>query len=287
MIATRTSKPPSSNLPQRFYFLGVDTAPAQSAKADDGAVVILRAMTKARIFEADPNALPDRAEDYSVAAVYARKIRNASMRQWTGFIHLLEKRFWLSMIVVDPGGGGLFIRKGLKEGRQLIENVDTDVTPIVTPCDSDAPVVAKFNLRLFKRGDRGIETIWPGLPGDDVLVDAAHGALREAVDHGQIAMPVDAAEFKREQVAGWSEERQFALRNLTEAGNQLVNISVATKEDGTYAFTKRNARQFSARGKKDLAYSLMYAWVGFLIWLKADDRSEWDVSESSGSLSSW
>lgn len=287
MIATRTSKPPSSNTPQRFYFLGVDTAPAQTAKADDGAVVILRAMTKARIAEADPNAMSDRAEDYTVAAVYARKIRNASVRQWTGFIHLLENRFRLSMIMIDPGGGGLFIRKGLKEMRQLIENVETDVTPIVTPCDTEAPVVAKFNLRLFKRGDGGIESIWPGLPGDDVLVDAAHGALREAIDHAQIAMPVDASEFKREQVSGWSDERQFCLRNLTEVGSQLVNINVATREDGTYAFTKRNARQFSSRGKKDLAYSLMYAWVAFLVWLKADDRNEWDTRESSNVCVGW
>jgi hypothetical protein len=93
-----------------------------------------------------------------------------------------------------------------------------------------------------------------------VLLDAAHGALREALDHAQIALPVDAHEWRREQVMGWSEERQFSLRNLSEMTDQLRNITVATLDDGTFAFTKRNARQFSSRGRKDVAYAFMYAW---------------------------
>jgi len=65
----------------------------------------------------------------------------------------------------------------------------------------------------------------------------------------------DAHEWRREQVMGWSEERQFALRNLSELADQLRNIMVATLDDGTFAFTKRNARRFSSRGHKDVAYA--------------------------------
>lgn len=268
-----------------FYFCGFDAAPAQSARADDGAIVITRAIPKGGIGVEVP--LSDRPEDYDRAAVYARKVRNASARQWSGFIHLLDKRFGLSMIVADPGGGGLFIRKEMASSRQMIENAETEVTPIVTPDDPTAPVSAKYNLRLFKRGDPGVESIWPGLPGDDVLLDAAHCALREAIDHSQIALPVDAREWRREQISGWSEEKQWALRNLSEMCSQLANIKVATNDDGTFIFTKRQARVFSAQGKKDIAYSLLYAEVAFRIWLKQTDQEEYGESESDSGVFVW
>lgn len=269
-----------------YYFCGFDTAPAQSARADDGAIVVLRATPR---HEAEEGALSERADDYAESALYARKIRNASARQWSGFLHLLDERFGgFSMIVGDPGGGGLFIRKELGSSRQLIENAERECTPIVTPDDPNAPVVAKYTLRLFKRGDTGIESVWPKLAGDDVLNDAAHGALREAIEHGHVVLPPDAREWKRDQVAGWSEERQFALRNLSEMAAQLVNITVATKDDGTYAFTKHNVRMFSARGRKDLAYAFMYAHVAFLIWLRQVGQEEmYGGGDDSMTMSWW
>jgi len=218
-----------------------------------------------------------------VAALFARKIRNASARQWSGYLHLLHRRFGFVSIMNDPGGGGLWLRKELASSRQLIENVEQDATPIVTPDDPTAPVVAHYILHLFKRGDQAIESLWPNLPGDDVLLDAAHGALREALDHAQIALPVDAHEWRREQVMGWSEERQFALRNLSELADQLRNITVATLDDGTFAFTKRNARRFSSRGRKDVAYAFMYAWIAFLAWIKRGEDA-WETAAEDAAM---
>jgi len=50
-----------------------------------------------------------------------------------------------------------------------------------------------------------------------------------------------------------------------------INIILATREDGTELFTKRNARQFSSLGKKDFVSAWMYCYAGFLMWLKGED----------------
>lgn len=59
-----------------------------------------------------------------------------------------------------------------------------------------------------------------------------YAALREALDHAQIALPVDGHEWRREQFVGWSEDRRFALRNLSELADQLRAITVAMVDDG-------------------------------------------------------
>jgi len=66
----------------------------------------------------------------------------------------------------------------------------------------------------------------------------------------------------------WPEEKRWALKTLDAARSQLVDIQVATAADGTYALTGHSAKQFSAGGKKDLAYACIYAYVRFLVWLK-------------------
>ena len=63
-------------------------------------------------------------------------------------------------------------------------------------------------------------------------------------------------------------EKKWALKNLDAARLQLSNIQVLTRDDGTLALTRNNARQFSASGKKDLAYACIYAYIRFLAWLK-------------------
>jgi hypothetical protein len=257
-----------------FYFLGVDTAPAQKAGADDGAFAILRARLRFQprlpepgTPEVEEEIIRQSISDYALAAVYARKHRNLSTRQWSGNMAHLHQRFRLSYIVMDPGGGGLYVKKDLLEPRQWIEGVETESRAIATMDEVAAPIDAERILSLFQRGDKGIEAIWPGLPADDNLVDAAHVSLREALAHGHLALPKPAREWTTTEVAGWPEEKQFCLRCLDEAADQLRSVRVQTDAEGTWLMTKHNARRFSAKGKKDVAYCILYAWVAFRIWL--------------------
>jgi hypothetical protein len=103
----------------------------------------------------------------------------------------------------------------------------------------------------FKRGEPGVEAMWPELPGDDNLNDALYSTMKDALDHGQVAWPMPVEEWlaeRKEILRTWPEERLWALKNLDASTVQMKHIIVATKEDGTFAFTKRNARQFSAVG---------------------------------------
>jgi len=265
-----------------FWFLGGDAAPSESARSDDGALVAMRATPR---HQAPDGALSNNPADWWRDVLYARRIRKASARQWSGIIHQLHRRFNFARICLDPGGGGQWVKRELCLSRQTIENIDTEVTPIVTP-DETSVVQAHFILSMCKRGDPCIESQWPSLTGDDVLVDTLYSSLKEALDHCELGFVPPIKDWPRERMMGWSEEKVWCLKNLTVLLSQLKNILVATKEDGSWLFTKRNARQFGAKGKKDFVSGLMYANTAFLTWLKEND-GQWDTGSKDPMFSSF
>ena len=92
---------------------------------------------------------------------------------------------------------------------------------------------------------------------------------------------------RRAEIERWPEERLWALKNLDALGVQLTKIIVATKPDGTWAFTKRNARQFSALGKKDFVSAAMYCYAAFLMWLQSDSWRSRVAPEDAVGFSGW
>ena len=274
------------------FFGGIDPAPSESHKSDDGAIVVMAA---------EPRKIPERDEpvsnnpaDWLTAFVYARRLtskQKASARQWSGIIHNLHNRFRFERIGMDPNGGGTLIKRELISPRQTINGIDTDVTPIGDQVDGPHLVArGDFILHMFKRGDPGVEALWPELPGDDNLNDALYSVSKDALDHSQWAWPMPIEEWiveRREIVETWPEEKLWALKNLDASTVQFKNIVVATKEDGTFLFTKRNARQFSAVGKKDFVSASMYAYAAFLMWLQSDDWRSRIAPEDASGFSGW
>lgn len=257
------------------FFLGYDPAGGQTQAADNAAATVLRA--EDRRTATDYDRLPS-VSDFALAFTYARVIRNASARQQSGLIHRLDRAFRFSGVVMDPGGGGGLIRKDLLEPRQLIEGVETECVPIVTR-DDVATVVSRPILSMFRPKDPGISAVWPDVGSSDVLLDYAHSEFKSAVDNAWVAWPRPYDEWRRDEVHGWPEEQQWALRILDMARKELIAVKVVTREDGTVAYTKNNARQFVATGRKDVAYTHVYAWVAFLVWLKLEGAEE---QESAG-----
>ena len=51
----------------------------------------------------------------------------------------------------------------------------------------------------------------------------------------------------------------------------MTLVCAETAEDGSYDLTRNGAYRFSALGKKDLAYVLLFALVRALIWLKVGE----------------
>lgn len=270
--------------PAYFNFVGVDPAPALGERSDDGVIVAANAWIKPSVALAaslrGEQAFSEEPSDWNFAFRYAFRARKHSVRQWSGKIHSVNDRFCPEMICMDYNGGGAHIGLELRSVKQLIEGSEVQRTPIASP--SDAFADARYVLCMFKRGDPCIEAKWPRLAGDDLLNDAMHVAFQSAMEHS-ILLPVpwderpagDREQLQRE----WPAEQVWSARMLSEGSAQLQSVVAATNEDGTWKTTARGARVFSSTGKKDIAYAMIYAYVGFLCWLK---RVAWLGGVGSG-----
>jgi len=132
---------------------------------------------------------------------------------------------------MDPIGGGTLIKRELISPRQVINGVDTDVTPIGDQVDG--PHLAargEFVLHPFRRGDPGVEALWPELLGDDNPNDALYSVRKDAIDHGLWAWPAPVEEWptkQKEVLKLWPDERLWVLKTLDAATVQFNNIVVA------------------------------------------------------------
>jgi len=266
------------------YFLGVDPAPAQDSKNDDGAIIIGRATKQARL--GDSQSKDDDSDSYYLEEaqpsefqfdlVYGRRVRGYSMRQWSGLIHNLHQRFNFSNICVDagPGGGGGFLKVELGRRAQLIEGLERDCSPILTVSDSSS-LMGQYILTMFSPKDKDIGDLWPDASrGHDQLLDISHTEMANSLEHSMIGFLND--EYDQEDARSWPEEKQWAFKILTGGRTdrslceQLKLITVRTKDDGeTLALSRTNARLFTTYGKKDdFVSALLMCWISFLVWLK-------------------
>lgn len=257
---------------ERFYFAGVDPAPAQGSKSDDGAVIIGRAMINKDSSREGLRSF-DNPADWIFDLIYARKVRGASMRQWSGIIHDLHRRFSLTKIMLDqgPGGGGGLLRVELNKTRQLINGQEIECKPILTPEDTTA-MVGDFILSMFWHSDRSLQALWPDCSrGGDVVKDYAHSSFIAALTYGSIGIPpLNAVGSKQ---ATWPKEKNEALELISKLlPSQLSSIRVATINNGeTLALTARNARQFITSAHDDFVSAALMAYAGFLVWLKSSE----------------
>jgi hypothetical protein len=265
-------------LGQRYYFLGIDPAPAQGKKSDDGALGALRVRPKSGLEEVTSN-----LSDWIPEFVWAYRVRGASIREWSGFIHWKHSHFGFAGLLSDSQGGGQWLERELLSGRQLVNGIETMVTPIASMGNiADAGGQAQNILCMFRRKDPGIQQLWPHLAGDDSLYEAMHIVFQEAVANMGVAFPKPYNDRPRSETESWPQEKKWALKTLDTAREQLMNIQVATKEDGTWATTRNGAKSFSATGKKDLAYACIFAYVRFLIWLRMGELEFSEGSNSTG-----
>lgn len=252
------------------YFGGVDPAPAEAKKNDDGAIAVLRLR---EIAKRPDGSISDNMADYKASWAYVRVLRRASIGEWSGRIHLLHKGFGLSKIVMDlgAGGGGGYIKKELSKDRQEVELGRTvETTPILTL--EDVGIRGQFILHGFKRSDPGFERLFGKMAGDDVLIDMAHQEMRTAISKGMIEWMKPFEEWEQEEKLVLGEENIHTIRNVTAAQTQFMNIGVDMEEDKqTYKLTRNGARSFSAiKGRKDIQTAMMNSWMAALIWLRYD-----------------
>jgi hypothetical protein len=248
-----------------WYFLGADPAPSETKKADDGALVVSRASPITDIPTAD-------IKDWRLEPCWAYKVRKSDPNAWAALIHRKMSDFGgFALIEMDSQGGGQWIAQTLKNDRQVIKNVDTKVVPIA--CIEDEATMSlssSFILSMFRITDYRIQKRWGSLnmrhPSN--LINMAHTELCTMMENGIVGLPPRTITRLAGEISGWSEEKKHASLMIDLAVDQLKKICVRTEPDGKTYFNQFGAREFSAKGKKDMAYAFLYSAIGFLAWLK-------------------
>jgi hypothetical protein len=269
-----------------FFFFAADPARAETHKADDGSMVVLRAEPLVHKPTTD-------LQDWRLDYVWAYKVRKADVGTWSGLMHRKHLQFSFSGLILDAGagGGGNWIKPELAKSTQKFRDATFTVKPIA--CEEDEaslPINGQFILSMFKRGDAKCEKLWADITmrGDDNLNDAAHADFWDAWNQNVFGLPAKIKDRDPQEVAKWSDERRFACLLLELGAKQLTRIAVQTNDDGTIYYSKHSARIFSAKGRKDFGYAMLYAFVRFKMWLQnyaneeSDEVPAADVEMCSG-----
>lgn len=253
------------------YFMGVDPARSETAKAADGAMVVLRAEPAVE----NPTAV---ITDWKLDFVWAFKVRRADAPQWAAITHRKNQAFNFDLIEMDSQGGGQWIQPELARPRQNIRGEVVEVQPIASIEEEvSVPLNSRFILSFFRIQDRRIQKAWGHmrLSHPSNLVDTAHVEFLTAFGAGIIGLPPKLG--KRDMSQQWSEERVHANQMLDLMAAQLTRISVRTDNSGKNYFNSYMAREFGVKGKKDFAYAGMYAFTAFFCWLKSFENEWWAV----------
>ena len=280
--------------PDEIMVLGWDTAPGMTLTADwnSGTVIGVKQVDEEYAASCGHRVL--RVEDrngmdtfWRVRVVYAVALFQLSADQLSGAIHLLHRLFGFSSIVIDPGGGGDWVYKKMRDRRQLINGVWQDTKGLCCPEDQGfwpeaLPIVARYG-----RSSTLLNTIWEAheRTGADGPIDRSHRELRKAFDSRALMWPEAFEDRSKEQLAAMTPEQKTANLCLDEYSKQLGNIKVVVDQKTQLPKpTGRGFLSFEADGKKDGAYSVMYSFIGAFALILGGGLTE-SAKKKSGSMS--
>jgi len=247
---------------KHFHVAGIDVA----RNRDDFSIVVTRFSEKT---------YPE--------PVYCFRGNNMPMKIMSGMIHYVNQLFKICFMVMDAGGGGLYIAEKLQEPDQVILGKNTRVGPILTQRDAPVPDGQPI-LELFKwskeyqRIYRYFVKEHPGSHCDDGLLDAAHTMLKSAFESRHIQLPITESyqispETLQEMVSATKSEgdilneKRIISENIDNMLSELVGIRRKTNPDGSYYVTKKGFYSWESLKKKDSAYALLYSYIAYIIFM--------------------
>lgn len=222
------------------------------------------------------------------------RFNNVTAEQMAGVVHKWHRALNLSMLVFDPGGGGLFVADDLRKEQQLIDGNYVTVMPI------DDMYGGSFGqafhiMTPFRRSQFLIEKMEGKMASDSVLVNKMHVSFQATIQNKQVLLAgnwlvwdelgLDAwdTDSKREHLNNASNlsetERIAAEMDLSVC--QLMSVDVERDEDKQPLIDRYGMYKFAAAGKKDSAYSLCYAHYGVKLW-RWRETSDYNESQESG-----
>jgi hypothetical protein len=271
-----------------IYALGADVSYGTGQRIDDNALFSWKGEFLGSEAPADARGCIF-FQDYfwRVSPCWALLMKDQSVDEYSGVVHMLQRKFGFSTIVLDPLGGGGFVARKLRDKRQLIGGEWKEkCTELVTP---DQHYLYPEGLPLvnqFKRGEQLLDCLWDErqMGGDEGIVEGAHDLFSDAFQTQSLLWPTplkDRAPFQRDGLSA-SEFEVHGFLDICLA--QIGNVQILTKKDGAAFFSKRGFRSFRAKGKKDGAYAAMYGFVGLLAHFKRLVEDGMDDDDGSGCI---
>lgn len=247
-----------------FYFFGQDTAAGKGVKSDFSAIAVLRARKVRTAAEAT---FSFSGSHWHLSFVYSRAVRGRNARQLSGWFYHLHQRFGFSWGVMDPGGGGTWVYDAMQEEEQEIEGRAVRVVPVCTR--DDQLQMAKQPIITWAKARSELAHIiapqW--LTGPEGLLDAMHRRYQEAWVAQQIHVPADPDDYSPAELKTMTPIELEALKGLERMRRELENVRVKVEKDGSKKTSAKGFSMFESRQKKDAAYTGLYAFHAFLVWL--------------------
>ena len=253
--------------PEDFYFFGFDTAPGKGVKSDYSAISVLRARQVATRGEAT---MEFGGAYWHVAFVYSHAMRGRSAKQLTSWFYQLHHAFGFVRGCMDPGGGGTWVYGEMQDPPPLVIEGKADTLEVTPVCDRNDPLqMQKQSIVIwYKRGSELDTIIAPAYrTGDDGLLDASHRMYQEAWVGEQVLIPADIDSRPPAETAQWTPQEIAAGKGLERMRTEMQNIRVKVDKDGTKLNSRKGFTMFESARKKDAAYTGLYAYMSFRVWL--------------------
>jgi hypothetical protein len=247
--------------------MGVDVAPGQTVTADYAAITIWR-LRRVPLHElkrmADvngPRFVKIGRQVFEIRVAYSWKGHNMGATEMSGLIHALNMRFHCAKIVMDPGGGGLYVKSELIKKEQVIPGKGrVTVVPICTMHEgitSDKlPILAMFKME----GEFEYLDMVKDAKGVDGFLAAFHFRYAQRWNRAEINFPTPLSRRNNREVQReWNGEQLRIQKCIDEQFAQLPKVRQLTNEEGQPLISRNGCSLFGSKDKKDLAYSGLYA----------------------------
>lgn len=238
--------------------------------------------------------------------------------QMSGLIYKEDEAFEYNLLMMDAGGGGLFVRDAMRQPFQTYNDKAMSVTPIITlddPLlagdDGRGRSIARAPLSLFSRADERIKRVIGKMPSDSALINKAHDLMRAAIENRHLVMPPKWAGWddlglagriaskKKDGLTGrqleYDPERMRRILNdaggLSEADKahaeidlavlQLLQVDREKDKEGSPKLDSHNMFKFTSSQHKDAAYSAVYAFFAMWLWRELARIDDLDMPQTS------
>lgn len=238
------------------YILGIDVARSPAGKGDDFTISVFE-VGKIPIF---------------ISQVRCNNIR---LDEMAGRVFGILENFKVSLIMMDPGGGGIFLADQLAKKEQILTVQGAKVRKTVTPIvqmgsDGEGQAI----LCMFSSGTKILKQIFQKIKGDDELINRAHSFLKSAFEKERVVSPLELKEFeigKRYKELVPVEEKEIKekykiLLAIDETFRELIAVETLKDKEGNPKRTANGFFSFVSRQRKDSAYSFLYGHFGCHIW---------------------